>query len=273
MTLRAVILTAALACAGAAGAREIGPDGLDRLPEVDVIVIGEVHDNPVHHVHQTRAVRAITPAALVFEMLGAAQVAALPPDLTDAKAVAAATEWEARGWPDFAMYHPIFIAAPDARIYAGDVPRSVVRMAVRDGAVAAFGAEAALFGLTEPLPPDLQAEQEEAMLAAHCFAMPREALPGMVEAQRLRDATLAEAALRALRETGGPVVVITGVEHARTDIGVPALLRRAAPGVTVLSVGQMETVPEGRPPHDLWLITDGVAGRGDPCAAFGSTEG
>ena len=61
MTLRAVILTAALACAGAAGAREIGPDGLDRLPEVDVIVLGEVHDNPVHHVHQARAVRAIVP--------------------------------------------------------------------------------------------------------------------------------------------------------------------------------------------------------------------
>lgn len=266
-------LLLALSLGGAAAAREIGPDALDRLPEVDVVVLGEVHDNPAHHAHQARAVKAVEPSALVFEMLGEAQIAALPTDLTDAEAVEAATEWEARGWPDFTMYHPLFTAAPGARIYAGDLPRSVVRMAVRDGAVAAFGPDAARFGLTEPFPQEVQAEQEEAMLAAHCFAMPREALPGMVEAQRLRDATLAEAALRALRETGGPVVVITGVEHARTDIGVPAVLRRAAPEVTVLSVGQMETVPEERPPHDLWLITDGVAGRGDPCAAFGSTEG
>lgn len=266
-------LLLALSLGGAAAAREIGPDALDRLPEVDVVILGEVHDNPVHHAHQARAVRAILPAALVFEMLGEAQVAALPSDMTDAEDFAAATEWEARGWPDFTMYHPIFTAAPGARIYAGDVPQAVIRMAVRDGAVAAFGADAARFGLTEPLPQEMQAEQEEKMQAAHCFAMPKEALPGMVEAQRLRDATLAAAALRALRETGGPVVVITGVEHARTDIGVPAVLRRAAPGVTVLSVGQLETVPQGRPPHHLWLITDGVPGRGDPCAAFGSTEG
>lgn len=254
-------------------AREIGPDVLDALPQVDVLVLGEVHDNPAHHVHLARAVKALQPKALVFEMLQPAQVAALPDDLSDAAAVARATEWEARGWPDFAMYHPIFMAAPDARIYAGDVPLSVVRMAIRDGAAAAFGQDAATFGLTEPFEQAVQAEQEQAMFAAHCYAMPKEALPGMVEAQRLRDAVLADAALTALRETGGPVAVITGVEHARTDIGVPALIRMASPAITVLSVGQMEAVPEGRPPHDLWIVTDGVRDRGDPCEAFGSTEG
>lgn len=254
-------------------AREIGPDVLDALPQVDVVVLGEVHDNPVHHVHQARAVRALQPKALVFEMLQPDQVAALPDDLSDAAAVARATEWEARGWPDFAMYHPIFMAAPDARIYAGDVPRSVVRMAIRDGAAAAFGQDAALFGLTEPFEAAVQAEQELAMLASHCYVMPKEALPGMVEAQRLRDAVLAAATLTALRETGGPVAVITGVEHARSDIGVPALIRMASPAITVLSVGQMEAVPDGRPPHDLWIVTDGVRDRGDPCEGFGSTEG
>jgi uncharacterized iron-regulated protein len=59
-----------------------------------------------------------------------------------------------------------------------------------------------------------------------------------------------------LRETGGPVAVITGVEHARTDIGAPALLRLAKPDVTVLSIGQLESIPTGRPPHHLWLLTD-----------------
>lgn len=270
--MRAVLLAALLAATPALG-REIGPDALDALPQVDVILLGEVHDNPAHHANQARAVQSLDPAALVFEMLQPAQVDALPDDLSDAAAIAAATEWEARGWPDFAMYHPIFTAAEGARIYAGDVPRSVIRRALRDGAAEAFGPDAAAFGLTRPLPPDLQAAQERALLAAHCFAMPKHALPGMVEAQRLRDAALARAALRALQETGGPVVVITGVEHARNDIGVPAMIRAAAPSVTVLSIGQMEAVPDGRPPHDLWIVTDGVAGRSDPCAAFGSTEG
>lgn len=267
------LLAALCLLASPVAAREVGPESLDALPQTDVVVLGEVHDNPAHHANQARAVRAIAPKALVFEMLQPAQVAALPDDLSGADAVARATEWEARGWPDFAMYHPIFLAAPEASIYAGDVPRTVVRMAIRDGAAAAFGQKSAEYGLTEPLPPAAQAEEEKAMFAAHCFAMPKEALAGMVEAQRLRDAVLADAALAALRETGGPVVVITGAGHARTDIGVPALIRRAAPAVTVLSVGQMEAAPEGRPPFDLWIVTDGVKDRGDPCAAFGSTEG
>lgn len=266
-------LVALLLIALPANGREIGPDALDSLSRVDVVVLGEVHDNPIHHAHQTRAVTALQPRALVFEMLQPAQVAALPDDLSDAAAVERATEWTARGWPDFAMYHPIFLAAPGARIYAGDVPRSVIRMALQDGAAAAFGSGARKFGLTVPLPDAVQAEREQSLRAAHCFAMPDSALPGMVEAQRLRDAVLADAALTALRETGGPVAVITGVEHARSDVGVPAMIRLASPAVTVLSLGQMERAPTPPVPHDLWIVTEGVRDRGDPCAAFGSTEG
>ena len=273
MTRLLILALLALHIGGASAAREIGPDALDSLPHVDVVVLGEVHDNPAHHRNQARALRAIAPAAIVFEMLLPEHAAALPPDLTDARAVEAATQWEARGWPDFSMYHPLFTAVPGARIYGGDVPRDQLRQAAQAGAAAAFGEDAARFGLTEPYADALQAEREQDLLAAHCFALPAEAMAGMVQAQRLRDAALARAALAALRETGGPVAVITGVEHARTDIGVPALIRKASPGVTVLSIGQVERVPPGRPPHHLWIVTDGVASRGDPCAAFGSTEG
>ena len=78
----------ALVLPGLAIAREIGPDALDSLPQVDVLVLGEVHDNPHHHAHQARAVRALNPVAMVFEMLQPAQIAALPTDLTDAEAAA-----------------------------------------------------------------------------------------------------------------------------------------------------------------------------------------
>lgn len=267
------LFAASLALAVPSWAREIGPDGLDSLPAVDVFVLGEVHDNPVHHANQARAVAAIAPAALVFEMLLPDQIARLPDDMSDAATMGRALEWEARGWPDFGMYHPIFTAAPKARIYAGDLPQSVVRRAVRDGAAATFGADAAKFGLTLPYPADVQAAREEDLWAAHCFAMPRGMMAGMVEAQRLRDAAMAAAVLRAMDETGGPVVVITGAEHARRDIGIPALLLQARPALTVLSVGQVEGVPDTRPPFDLWIVTAGVADRGDPCTAFGATDG
>lgn len=272
MRWHATSLIVALSFAGSAGAREIGPDGLERLPQVDVFFLGEIHDNPTHHENQARAVRTIEPAALVFEMLGEAQVAALPADRQDADAMAAATEWEARGWPDFAMYHPIFTAAPDARIYAADPGTEAVRQSLRIGAAAVFGAEAALYGLDKPLTAEDQARREADLQSAHCDALPASSLPGMVQAQRLRDAALARAALLALAETGGPVAVITGVEHARTDIGAPALLRLAKPDVTVLSIGQLESIPTGRPPHHLWLLSEAVTTRGDPCAIF-ETQG
>jgi hypothetical protein len=67
--------------------------------------------------------------------------------------------------------------------------------------------------------------------------------------------------------------VITGTEHARTDRGAAAVLAQADPAVSVLSVGQVEAAPDGPLPFDLWLVTDGVATRGNPCAAFGGTEG
>lgn len=35
----------------------------------DVLIMGELHDNPQHHAEQARAVQIIQPKAVVFEML------------------------------------------------------------------------------------------------------------------------------------------------------------------------------------------------------------
>ncbi|TCP59823.1 putative iron-regulated protein [Rhodovulum bhavnagarense] len=264
-----IFLSAAIAlAAGSAGAEQIAPADLTSLPPADVIVLGELHDNPLHHVNQASAVAALRPAALVFEMLTPDQAAGVTPELRDdAAALGAALEWQDSGWPDFAMYHPIFTAAPDAAIFGAALPREEVRRAVGEGAAAVLGSDAALFGLDRPLPEDQKAIREAAQMEAHCNALPEAMLPGMVEAQRLRDAAFARATLKALRETGGPVVVITGNGHARTDWGLPYALGLAAPHVSLLSVGQFEAVPEGDPPYHLWLVTD-PADRPDPCAVF-----
>jgi uncharacterized iron-regulated protein len=104
-------------------------------------------------------------------------------------------------------------------------------------------------------------------MSSHCDALSDEMLPGMVEAQRLRDAVLAHAAIAAHSATGGPVVVITGSGHARTDHGIPATIARAAPEVSVLSVGQLESDPGSDAPFYLWIVTAAMD-RSDPCAAF-----
>lgn len=254
--------------AGAAAAEEIAREGLVALPPAEIVIIGEVHDSPHHHEGQAEAVAALKPAAIVFEMLTAEQAAAATPEVRgDMATLSGALGWAGSGWPEFSMYYPIFAAAPEARIHGGALPRGDARRAVTEGSAAVFGEGAGLFGLDRELQEaDLEARVAE-QAEAHCNALPEDLLPGMVEAQRLRDAALARATLAALDETGGPVAVITGNGHARLDRGVPAYLSLARPEVEVLAVGQLEQPPEDDPPFDLWRVTE-PAERPDPCEAF-----
>ena len=145
---------------GVAGAAPGVPDDLMRLPEADVVILGEVHDNPLHHIHQARAVAALRPAAVVYEMLTPAQAAAgAGIDMEDRAALAEAFGWSASGWPDFEMYHPILLAARDAAVVGGGLEREAVRRAMREGAAAVIGADAARFGLDLPLDPGDRSEE------------------------------------------------------------------------------------------------------------------
>lgn len=246
-------------------------DGLEALPPADVVILGEVHDNPAHQVLQARAVAAMQPAALVWEMMTREQAARLPDDLSDAGSVDSAIGWSGRGWPDFGHYHAVMMAAPEAANLGAEVTRSQVRRvfaeALPEVFTDLFDAPAAPFGLDRALPQEEQAAREALHAAAHCDALPEHLLPGMVAAQRLRDAALAQAALKALEATGGPVVVIAGAGHARRDMGVPRKLSLAAPDLAVLSVAMREADPGPDAPFDFWVITESPQ-REDPCAMF-----
>jgi len=234
----------------------------------DVVVIGEVHDNPAHHKAQENIVRGLAPKALVFEMLTSKQAQKVTPDIrSDENALESALNWADSGWPDFSMYFPIFEAAPDARVYGAQVPRERARAAFEEGISRVFSGDAKRFGLTQPLPDEEQSAREAMQKAAHCDALPENLLPMMVDIQRLRDAELAKATETALRETGGPVAVITGNGHARRDWGMPVYLSRAAPKVEIRVIGQAE---EGSNLHGRFdeVLASPAVDRPDPCAAF-----
>ncbi|OZB20520.1 MAG: hypothetical protein B7X55_00070 [Rhodobacterales bacterium 34-62-10] len=265
--MRRLVLIAAFAC-GPAFAGPLSQDLLDRMTSAQVVIVGEVHDNPAHHSVQAEIVSHGQPGALIFEMLTEAQASKVTPDNRANQAgLAQDLGWADSGWPDFAMYHPIFTAAPDAAIYGAAVPRDAARAAMQVGIAESFGDDAADYGLTTPLPAEDQAAQEDLQQQAHCNAMPPEMLPMMVDLQRLRDAVLARATLRALDETGGPVVVITGNGHAREDGGVPAYLARLRPDLDILTIGQQED-GAGTPGRFDVMLSSPAVDRPDPCAVF-----
>lgn len=235
----------------------------------DIVVLGEIHDNPEHHSNQAAIVAALQPAALVFEMIPQAsedEVNTLRAQGATADDIARALDWPATGWPDFSFYAQILEAAPKARVFGAGQPIADVRRATVEGAAGVFGPDAATYGLDVPLPPDEQAGREAMQLQAHCGEMAKELLPGMVEAQRFRDAGLADAALWARTMTGdGQVVVIAGSGHADKRRGVPAALAIADPAITVLSLGQFEGPPDDPKDYDAYMLAP-APNREDPCA-------
>jgi uncharacterized iron-regulated protein len=240
----------------------------------DIVLLGEIHDNPEHHANQAAIVRALQPAALVFEMFPQAsedEINALRAEGAGRAAIAAELDWQDSGWPDFAFYAAILEAAPKARVFGAGQPRADVQRAMVEGAASVFGPDAGSYGLDKPLAPEDEAAREQELSVAHCDKLPAATLPGLVEAQRFRDASLADAALWARTMTAdGQVVVITGSGHADRLHGIPAALAVAAPEVSVFSVGQLEREDAGEA-FDALLLAPAPA-RGDPCAEIDAPQ-
>ena len=75
--------------------------------------------------------------------------------------------------------------------------------------------------------------------AAHCGHAPRESLSPMLDAQRLKDAHMARAMIRAAgdaTEGGARVFLIAGGGHVRDDGGVPRYLRLLDVAETAIAI-------------------------------------
>jgi uncharacterized iron-regulated protein len=258
------------------------------LAAADFVILGEVHDNPDHHLLQARLLGAVIASgrrpALAFEMLTADQQPAVDESLarapTDPDALGSAVKWNESRWPDFMYYRPIFAVGLDAGlpVVAANLKRTEAKEIAKKGREALDPDLAVRLARDEPVPEGIDRALRAEMSEAHCGEMPESMLAPLVLAQRARDARMSERMAAAGRERGA--VLIAGKGHARDDRGVPAALARDAPGRKVVTVAFVEvdddkTDPaayredglEGRAPFDFLVFTP-HAGREDPCEAL-----
>lgn len=244
---------------------------LGELTRADVVILGEQHDNPDHHLLQAALIRGMDDGAgvdsVVFEQVRLGQQAALDAYLASATGtldgLADALRWERSGWPAWTLYAPVFEAsiAAGAGLRAGSLDPDTTMAIARDGADALPAALRADYGLSTPLHPARQAALRQAMRDAHCGMLPAHMLDAMVLVQRARDANLA-GAVRAARAAGpapaggsagitspSTAILIAGNGHARTDRGVPSYLT-ATPTLRVRSLGLLEVRPGQVSPAD-----------------------
>ncbi len=250
------------------------------------LLLGEVHDNPDHHLLEATLVRAATGAgarpAAAFEMLDedrqAAIDAALAAPDAGADALARAVDWAHSGWPTFALYRPVFAAAIEARlpIAAVGLPRAIVGHLFHRGPSALPPRIRDVLDRAGPPSPEVVAKLREEMSASHCGELPEKLLDPLVLVQRARDALMAERLLAG----GGRAILVAGSGHVREDRGVPSYLRREAPGRGALAVAFVEVSDEGRSPGDYasgfgetalpfdLVVFTPAAEREDPCQGF-----
>ncbi len=254
----------------------------------DFVALGEVHDNPDHHLLQTRLVRAITAAgrrpALAFEMLDANQQAAVDASLAkaarDPDALGKAVEWAKSGWPEFQLYRPIFAAGLEAGlpIVAANLSKPELKELRAKGREALDAALEVRLAREEPFSETARAALRTEMEESHCGEVPESRLERLVLVQRARDARMAERMVTAGAERGA--ILIAGKGHARNDRAVPAIVAKDAPGKKVVAVAfaevdEGESDPAaygegegGRPaPYDFVVFTPAAA-REDPCESM-----
>lgn len=224
-----------------------------RTQAAHFVLLGEKHDNPDHHRLQAKVVSWVSGAArrphVVFEMIEESRQAEVEAQQKraprDPDALALLLDWAHSGWPDWAMYRPVFAATMDLDlpIIASMLPRAKA-MSVARGTEPLPEALVARHGLSEPLPDDLQDALIEELRDGHCGHLPDEMLRPMLEIQRARDAIMAEKMLAA-DEAGA--ILIAGAGHARADRAVPWYLRRLSPA-PALSIAFVEIEDEEQDP-------------------------
>lgn len=195
------------------------------------VLLGERHGNPEHHALQARVVAAAARGgrslAVVAEQLDFVQQPAIDACRRDCADFGAElgprVGWAQTGWPDYALYSPVFEAAANAgaTVLAGNPGAARIR-ALSRGETAAPGEHWAA-AAREPLSDVGRERLMQDLVDGHCGHLPAERTEPLVRAQRLRDAAMA-ATLERGAGADGAAVLIAGNGHVRRDYGVPTLL-------------------------------------------------
>lgn len=242
----ALLLSALWAgCSGLHPANAHRPDLAGLLP-TPLLLVGELHDAPVHQALQRQTVEQLAGrgelAALVLEMVEQGRsTRGLPRDASEAR-VREALDWSAErnagAWP-WTAYGPTVMSAVRAGVpvLGGNLPRSAMRPAMSDAA------------LDSSLPAPALLRQRDAIRSGHCDLLPESQIAPMTRIQIARDRAMARTAMDAL-EPGRTVLLIAGNGHVQRDLGVPRHLPAGQPHRVVIA-----------------LAGDDAAGAADPAVA------
>ncbi len=274
---RAAALAAMTAAAMAAQAQVIDlhtgeeisePLLAERLRQQDLVLLGELHDNPQHHRLRGELIAhfARPGTTVVAEHLpSGARVAAGGPLQSDLEAAG----FDAKGWR-WPLHQPLFgdIRAQALPLVGGNLPKGYSKQLMAGGEASLTDALASSYRQA-PLAPAAVARLDGDLVDGHCGQLPDKYLAPMRLVQRATDISMANMLL-----AHAPAVLVAGNGHVRKDYGVPQVLEALAPSLKISSIGfyerggdRAELIKSLAGRYDYVWLTEG-AGRSDPCENF-----
>lgn len=237
------------------------------LQTADIVLIGETHDHPQHHLIQADIIRRLKPKSVAFEMLNEAQqVHRL--GLKDPSTWDKVLAWSKRGWPDFEMYRPVFEATVEvgAHIIAAHPNPETLRPLKLGGELPSL--LRTTLKLDQPLPAKQQASLVKEIQRAHCGHASPVLVKAMVSAQRLKDTWMAQSIL----DSPKPIILIVGRGHINMDRGIPWAMKQLQPNhdfnLKVLSLAPEPVGHSTQRNHDVIEVQVKAHRNDDPCERF-----
>lgn len=241
---------------------------VERLGTQDIVLLGELHDNPRHHALRAQLIARIAGVrtTVVAEHLPAqARVVLGDSLLADLEGAG----FNARGW-GWPLHQSLFdgIRSLGLPVVGGNLPQGFSKQLMMEGEGALTPPLQQAYRQA-PLSADAARRLDADLVSGHCGKLPDRYLAPMRLVQRATDIAMATTLLE-----NRPSVLVAGNGHVRKDYGVPQVIGALAASLKISAVGFYErdrNSPEliqslaGR--YDYVWLTDG-AERSDPCDNF-----
>jgi len=255
---------------------------LDRIAKANVLLLGETHDNPVHHELQLKLLKARIAAgarpALLMEQLNDDTQPVLDRVLASSdREQVLSTVTRLIKFTDWQFYRPLLVMAVNNKlpIIAANISTLRLQPVIWKGFAAYDAGDLQRLVVEKVWSESRQNYLVNNMGGAHCGKLRDELRDRLTRSQRLRDALMADSAMSGL---GRGVVGIVGSSHARHDVGMPIYFAARAPQAHVFSIGFMEVSPQrtdpasyaaqsatGEAPYDVIWFTPRVKRGKNPC--------
>jgi len=203
---------------------------IERLKSVDVVFLGEVHDNPEHHLIQVQVLQSLLageePVTLALECFEETQQPVLDRYvkgfLTEADFLDRAA-WKNRWGFDYQLYRPLILAAKRAgsKVLAINVPRDIVREVARVGLEGLNPAKREQLAGDIALDNPRHREYVRRVFESHHAGGQLDNFDTFYQAQCAWDDSMAENIAKYYRDHRRRILVIAGNGHIAYKFGIP----------------------------------------------------